>query len=313
MSKFPEALKAPSEVSIARKARYDNVVGSSTRGIFVRSFIAIVELVAGLYFGSSSLFMDALSTSLDIVTSFILVLSFKLAARPPDTNHPFGHGRYEPLAGLQLGFLILILGAAMLFYNGSEITHFDSGTHIHPALWIIPAIAALLLEGCYRLLNRTAKKENSPALAADAVHYRIDAITSIMAASALILGSLFPSVSQVYDRLGASLISLLMIVVGFNAARNNLHQLLDRIPDSIYFEKAKKAAMRAAGVMATEKIRIQLYGPDAHVDIDVEVDPLLSVEKAHAISQVVRYEIQKDIPEVQDVIVHIEPYYPGDH
>lgn len=313
MGRFPEALKVPSEVSLARKARYENVVSSSRRGIFVRSLIAIVELVASLYFGSSSLFMDALSTSLDIVTSLILIFSFKLAARPPDTNHPFGHGRYEPLAGLQLGFFLLVLGAGMLFYNSSEITHFDPHTHLHPALWIIPTIAALMLEGCYRLLSRTAKRENSPALGSDAVHYRIDAITSIMAASALLLGSLFPSVSQIYDHLGASLISVIMIIVGFNAARNNLHQLLDRIPDSGYFEKAKNAAMRASGVKATEKIRIQLYGPDAHVDIDVEVDPLLSVEKAHAISQVVRYEIQKDIPEVQDVIVHIEPYYPGDH
>lgn len=313
MSKFPEALKVPFEVADARRARYKSVVGSSKRGIAVRTFIAAVELTAGLYFGSSSLFMDALSTSLDIATSLILVLSFRLAARPPDTNHPFGHGRYEPLAGLQLGFFLLVLGAGMLFYNSSEIAHFDPHVHLHPALWIIPACAALMLESCYRVMSRTAKRENSPALLADAVHYRIDALTSILAASALLLGSLFPSLNQIYDHLGASLISLIMVVVGFNAARNNLHQLLDHVPQPEYFEKVKRAALRANGVLATEKIRIQLYGPDAHVDIDVEVEPLLSVEKAHAISQVVRWEIQKEIPEVQDVIVHIEPYYPGDH
>lgn len=313
MSKFPEALKVPNEVSLARQARYQNVVGSSKRGIFVRAFIAIVELLAALYFGSSSLFMDALSTSLDIATSLILILSFKLAARPPDSNHPFGHGRYEPLAGLQLGFFLIVIGAGMLFYNSSEITHYDSGTHLHPALWIIPACAACMLEACYRILMRTAKRENSPALGSDAVHYRIDALTSIMASTALLLASIFPSVSQVYDHLGAVLISLIMIIVGFNAARSNLNQLLDHIPEDNYFDKVRKAALRAQGVLATEKIRIQLFGPDAHVDIDVEVDPLLSVEKAHEISQVVRFEIQKEIPEVQDVIVHIEPFYPGDH
>lgn len=313
MSKFPEALQLPEEVLIARKKRYESVVSSSRRGMYVRAFIAIIELAASLLYGSSALFMDALSTSLDIVTSLALVLSFKLAARPPDANHPFGHGRYEPLAGAQLGFFLIVLGGGMLFYNGTEMTHNDLHGNIHPILWIVPLCGALLLECCYQILNRTARRENSPALGADAAHYRIDAITSLVATFALLLGVFFPAFSQLYDHMGAALIALVMIIVGFNAARQNLHQLLDRIPEKGYFEKVKVAAIRAKGVLATEKIRILLYGPDAHVDIDIEVDPHLSVEKAHEISQQVRLEIQKEVPEVQDVIVHIEPYYPGDH
>ncbi len=313
MSKFPEALKLPEEVLQARRLRYLNIVNSSRRGIYVRTFIAAVELVTSLFFGSSALFMDALSTSLDIITSLALVFSFRLAARPPDLNHPFGHGRYEPLAGLQLGLFLVVLGGGMLFYNSSELSHIDAAHAINPILWIIPLSASLLLEICYQLLSRTAKKENSPALGADAAHYRIDALTSLLATCALLLGAIFPSLSQIYDHLGAAVIALIMVVVGFNAAKSNLHQLLDHIPGKSYFERAKEAAMRAKGVLATEKTRIQLYGPDAFVAIDVEVDPLLSVEEAHRISQGVRLEIQKEIPEVQDVLVHIEPYYPGDH
>lgn len=313
MSKFPEALKVPEEVLIARKARYANVVASSRRGMCVRGVIATVELAASLIFGSSALFMDALSTSLDIATSLALVLSFKLASRPPDSNHPFGHGRYEPLAGMQLGFFMVILGCGMLFYNSSELTHQDPHSHIHPVLWVIPLCGALLLECCYQFLNRTAKKENSPALAADAAHYRVDAVTSVVATLALLLGSFFPGLSQLYDHLGAALIAVVMIIVGFNAARQNVHQMLDRIPEKVYIDKVKQAAERTEGVLGTEKIRMLIYGPDAHVDIDIEVDPHLSVEVAHRISQKVRLEIQKEVPEVQDVIVHIEPYYPGDH
>ena len=104
-----------------------------------------------------------------------------------------------------------------------------------------------------------------------------------------------------------------MIVMGVYAVRNNLHQLLDRVPDAHFFDTVTKAAKIVPGVLDTEKIRIQLYGPDAHVDIDVEVDPQLSVEKAHEISQKVRVEIQKEWPAVRDVTVHIEPYYPNDH
>lgn len=311
--KYPDPLRPPETVLLARKNRYRALVRGAAQGIFVRIFIASIELVFALVYGSASLFMDALSTSLDIAATFILILSFKLAAKPPDTHHPFGHGRLEPLAGLQLGLFLVLLGGGMFFYNSSEIPRSTTGADIHPYLWIIPGISILLLEMCYRMLMKTAEKEQSPALAADAVHYRVDSLTSVFAAAALLLGGVFPQVSHQFDHLGAVLISVFMIIVGINAARNNMHQLLDRTPPKEYFEKVKKAAMRAAGVLGTEKIRMQLFGPDAHVDIDVEVDPELTVEAAHKISQKVRVEIQKELPQVQDVIVHVEPYYPGDH
>ena len=101
--KFPAPQLPPIEVPEARHNRYRNLMRSAKRGIWVRLFLASLEFVAAIAFGSASLFMDALATSLDIGTSLVMLFSFKLAARPPDENHPFGHGRYEPLAGLQLG------------------------------------------------------------------------------------------------------------------------------------------------------------------------------------------------------------------
>lgn len=313
LKKYPEPLKPPKFVKDARKNRVRSLIKGAAYGIFVRLFIASIELVFALIYGSASLFMDALSTSLDIVASIALIVSFKLAAKPPDTHHPFGHGRLEPLAGLQLGLFLALLGAGMFFYNSSEIPRNDPGEFLHPYLWLIPCISILLLEMCYRILMRTAEKEESPALAADAVHFRVDSLTSVFAAAALILGGIFPDYSQQFDHLGAVLISLFMIIVGLNAAKNNMHQLLDRTPSKEYFEKVRQAAMRVEGVLGTEKVRMQLFGPDAHVDIDVEVNPKLVVEEAHLITQKVRVEIQKELPQVQDVIVHVEPYYPGDH
>lgn len=303
----------PKEVLLARENRYKALVKGATRGILVRLLIASTELTFSLIYGSASLFMDALSTALDIATSFVLIVSFKLAAKPPDTHHPFGHGRLEPLAGLQLGLFLGFLGGWMFFYNFTEISHSDPGSTLHPQLFAIPLVSIFLLEMCYRSLMKTAKKEESPALAADALHYRIDSITSVFAAFALFLGGIFPELNHQFDHFGAVLISIFMVIVGCNAARSNLHQLLDRIPSKEYFERVKKAAKKTAGVLGTEKIRMQLFGPDAHVDIDIEVEPELSVEAAHAISQQVRVEIQKELPQVRDVMVHIEPYYPDDH
>lgn len=310
---FPDPVLPPSEVEVARKQRYKELLSSSFKGVAVRVFIALFELTASLFFGSAVLFMDALSTGLDIVTTLALVVSFKLAAKPPDTNHPFGHGRFEPLAGFQLGIFLAVLGGGMFFYNTSEIPHQDPTAPLHPFLWIVPLISVVLLESCYRLLMRTALEQKSPALAADAMHYRVDSLTSLFATVALLVAGFAPSFSQNIDHIGAASIALFMVVLGINAARQNMHQILDRIPPKDYFERVKAAAEKAAGVEGTEKIRIQLFGPDAYVGIDVEVDPELSVKVAHEISQRVRFEIQKELPQVREVIVHIEPYYPGDH
>lgn len=311
--KFPHPLEVPKEVPLARRNRYQSLVKASLRGISVRVLIAWIELMAAAFFGSASLFMDALSTGIDIFSSVILMISFKLASKPPDRDHPLGHGRYEPLAGLQMGLFLIFLGGAMFFYNTAEFARPDPYASLHPSIWLIPLGSVILLEMSYRLMIATAKKQNSPALAADAIHYRIDSITSIFATLALLSASFAPKFNQLFDHLGAAFIAIFMMIVGFNAARKNMHQLLDRIPEKSYFDRIRKAALLTEGVKGTEKVRMQLFGPDAHVSIDVEVDPELSVDAAHSISQKVRLEIQKEIPFARDVIVHIEPYYPNDH
>lgn len=313
MKQFPEKLSLPSDVLEQRAQRQKELVRSASWGVVIRLTIIAFELIGVGLFASSALLLDALASTVDVVSSLLLILFIKLAERPPDTNHPFGHGRYEPLVGLQLGLLLLVLGAGMFIQQLLKFLEAPSDIVIDSHAWIFPVVAVVLLEVCYRFIMRTAKKQNSPALAADGIHYRIDALTSLFAAIALIAGACIPSWSHLLDHAGAMLIAFLMIILGASAARNNLHQLMDRTPDQTFFDRVKMAAKRAVGVLGTEKIGIQLFGPDAHVDIDVEVDPKLTVEVAHEISQRVRLEIQKEWPAVRDVIVHIEPYYPNDH
>lgn len=313
MSKFPDPVGLPEQVPFARKERKKQVLKAAQWGIFIRMAIIAVELSGYYYFMSSALLLDAISSSLDILTSFALIIFVRLASRPPDENHPFGHGRYEPLAGLQLGLLMIVVGGGMLIQQTLQATHLSGELPLDPRAWMIPFGAMVLLEICYRFMMRAAKQENSPALAADAVHYRIDGLTSLFAAIALLFGAFVPDWSALFDHMGAMMIAVLMVGIGINAARHNLNQLMDKIPEPDFFDRVKKASLRVAGVKDTEKIRIQIYGPDAHVDIDVEVDPQLPVEQAHEISQLVRAEIQKEWPQVREVTVHIEPYYPHDH
>lgn len=312
MSHFPAPVRPPESVLKTRKERLHQLITSCLYGVGVRSSIIVAELIGVVFFGSAALLMDALSSLIDVASSILLVICIKLASRPPDANHPFGHGRYEPLVGLQLGLLMLITGGAMFFQQIFAIATNEVHT-IDSRAWIIPFGAVILLEICYHVVMRVAKKQNSPALAADAIHYRIDSLTSVCAAVALLTAAYFPHWGHTIDHLGAIFIAVVMMGIGIYAARQNLNQILDHTPEQQYFDRVSAAAKRVQGVRETEKIRIQLYGPDAHIDIDIEVDPELSVEVAHAISQQVRVEIQKEWPLVQDVTVHLEPYYPNDH
>lgn len=313
MAKFPNPVPLPQSVAKARNERKKEIVSSAKKGVLIRLSIILFEMGGVLYFGSAALFMDALASLIDVLFSFILIVCIKVAAKPPDRNHPFGHGRLEPLIGFQLGVFLAVIGGATLVQQGFQLSHEVTKAPLDPHTWIIPFAALVLLEACYQILIRTARKQNSAALAADAFHYRIDGLTSLIATIALIVGAYYPSWSLAIDHVGAIIICLFMICVGIYSLRSNFHQLIDRVPEQQYFDRVRKAALNVSGVCDTEKIRIQMCGPDAHVDIDIEVLPDLPVKKAHKISQEVRAEIQKNWPFVRDVTVHIEPYYPNDH
>lgn len=312
MKQFPDPVKPPSSISRERTKRKKEVVRSATLGICIRLIIVACEFVGFYLFSSYALLLDALSSLVDAVTSILFVACIGYAARPPDANHPFGHGRLEPLVGLQMGLLLVVLGVYMFFQQLFQVAE-EPQAAINSYAWLFPFGALILLEATYRIVMYVAKKHDSPALAADALHYRMDSLTSLVAAAALAVGLFYPSWSHLLDHLGALIIAIVMVCAGAKAAWNNLHQLLDRVPAKKYFKLVRQSAEAVEGVLGTEKIRIQQYGPDAHVDIDIEVDPVSSVEVAHKVSQEVRAEIQKSWPAVRDVTVHIEPYYPNDH
>jgi cation diffusion facilitator family transporter len=310
---FPAPLPIPKEVFIARKLRSSAMVRIAVRGIIVRFIIAIIELIGYAYFQSASLLLDSLSTFVDVASSILLIVSIKLAERPPDEDHPFGHGRYEPVVGMQLGIFLVLGGVGMFVHQFLGLFHLEQTKVMDSRAWLLPLVACVFLEISYRRMKKVADREQSPALLSEAFHFRVDSLNSLLALIALVLASIVPSWSWVFDSFGALAIALFMLSVGIYATKANLNQLLDRIPSASYFDKVRKAAMSVPQVRGTEKILIQQYGPDAHVDIDIEVDPMLSVEIAHGISQQVRNAVQKDWPQVRDVVVHIEPFYENDH
>lgn len=312
MSKFHEPVIPRQNLLSLRRLRYKEVTKACYRGIYIRMFIIALELLGFLFTKSQSLWLDAISTSIDICFSLFLVLSIKYASKPPDENHPFGHGRFEPIAGLQLSVILVVFGV-ILGIDQFKNTFVSEQTSFPFYTFLIPLFAAFCMEGCFRYFKYVAKKSHSSALIADAYHFRSDALGSVFATLALGLGLINPSYAGFCDHMGAIAIAIMMIITGASSIGENLHQLLDKKPSRAYLSKIHEAALRVKGVLGTEKLRVQRYGPDAHVDIDIEVDPKLSVMKAHRIAQEVRASIQEELAEVQDVMVHVEPYFEDDH
>lgn len=313
MVKFPEPLPIDRSIIKSRLLRRKELLLSARRGVVLRCLIIGAEFLGFALLGSSTLLLDALASSVDAVASIILIWCIHKADQPPDEEHPLGHGRFEPIAGLMIGFLLIFLGLVSTFEQIKAVFTGQFTRQIPSIAIVIPLLAVILLEICHQILKKAAKDKHSPALLADAAHYRIDALTSFFALLVLCCVALFPSYAHIFDHMGAIAIAFFMIVVGVIASRKNVQQLLDRSPSEELYNKVREAALSVPGVLATEKLILQAYGPDAFVTIDVEVDPHLSVDKSHRIAQMVRRAIQVAWPAVRDVIVHVEPYYPDDH
>ena len=310
---FPERIELPQAVDHARARRTRRLTRVAVAGIAVRLLVIAMELTGVWLLGHAVLLVDALASLMDVLASFMIIVAIQLAARPPDEEHPFGHGRYEPLAGLQLGVLLGLLGVFLFAQQLWAAATTSAAGNVHWMAAMIPLVAALVLEGCCQIVLRVGRSQHSAALVAEAFHYRVDAVTSAIAATGLLIAAYLPPLSALVDHLSAMLLAGVMVGLGIMAARENLHQLIDRVPDERWFELVRQCAERVDGVLDVEKVRIQRAGPDAHVDIDIEVDPRQTVSEAHVISQRVRADIQTQWPAVRDVIVHVEPYYEGDH
>lgn len=312
MQAFPAPVEPPLSVDEERERRLKNLRRLVITGVVVRGGIVAVELVAWWWLESQTLLVDAVASALDILASIALLAAVLLATRPPDDDHPFGHGRYEPLAGLQLGLLVAGAGLWLLAeqWGAGAARETLSATRW---TFAVPLGATVLLALTGIRMRRDAREFRSSALLSEANHYLIDAATSFIATIGLLAGDIFPSISAFGDTTGAVLLAVMMVVLGGLAAWGNVHQIMDRTPEKEYFDRVRTSAMAVDGVLDVEKLRIQAAGPDAHVDIDIEVDPEMTVAASHEITQYVRAAIQAEWPAVREVVVHVEPWYEGDH
>jgi len=270
----------------------------------VGAAIAVSKIIVGANAGSAAVTSDGLEAGGDVLSSGIVYMGLLLAAKPPDREHPYGHGRYETLAGLAVSAILLLAGAAIFWHGFSTFSESSKlpSYALYPLLASV-AIKTLLAGAKFRVGNRIC----STALQADAWHDMTDLLSTFVALTAVGLNLLNPRRFGTADHVGGIFIGVIIISLSISTVRRTIDNLLDTMPDSGKLSEIRTVALRVPGALGIEKCFARATGLRYHVDLHLEVDPDLTVRDSHDIATRVRGAIKDTLPWVADVLVHVEP------
>ena len=278
----------------------------------VSGTLAIVKVVTGLSGHSTAVVADGLESAGDVFSSGFVLLGLTLAARPPDENHPYGHGRIEILTGLLIG-LILTAGGALISFHAIERVGRPGEVLAAYVVW--PLVASLLARTVMALTKfHFARKLRSAALRADAWNDAMDTVSAIAALIAVGLTLTHPARFPNADRYGGFVVGLIVISAGVRVAYDTAMQLIDTMPEDRLMKQIRAAALAETGVRGVEKCFARKTGMRYHVDLHLEVDPAMTVrqshELAHRVQQRVLTTLDWDAPAILKAIYQREGLAP---
>ncbi len=267
--------------------------------------LAIIKGLAGIFGNSYALIADAIESTTDIFSSFLVLFGLKYANRPPDKNHPYGHGRAEPLITfLVVGFLIT--SATLIAYESI----LNIGTpHDLPKSWTLLVLAPLILwkEISYRIVMHNARKTNSSSLKADAWHHRSDAITSVAAFIGIAIALIFGKGYETADDWAALFAAGFILYNSYRIFRPALAEIMDEHVYDELIQEIRRVSLTVAGVVETEKCFIRKAGMKYHVDLHAVVDAEITVREGHDIAHQLKDTLRCEMPQLGHVLIHIEP------
>ncbi|MBX2942783.1 MAG: cation transporter [Cyclobacteriaceae bacterium] len=267
--------------------------------------LALIKGLAGLFGNSYALIADAIESTTDIFSSLLVLFGLKYAKRPADQNHPYGHGKIEPLITFMV-VAFLVTSATIIAYE--SIQNIQS-PHETPKSWTLLVLGGIILwkEISFRIIIKKSKETNSSSLKADAWHHRSDAITSVMAFLGISIAILFGKGYEAADDWAALLASFFILYNSYLIFRPALGEIMDEnIYDDLMLEIREKS-VEVPGVLGTEKCFIRKAGTEYHVDLHAIVNGAISVEEGHNIAHRLKDYLRDKIPHLGHVLIHIEP------
>lgn len=277
---------------------------ATNTAILGNTFLTILNFIVGTFSGSTALIAESAHTLSDILTSVITFIGFRIGLKPPDKEHPYGHGRAEPLVGLVIVVFLGIIAYEILIEAYHKLS--APGTLAPPdytaALMAAIGIFANIAMTLY--IMRIGKKINSPAIVADAQHQKVD----IFSCTAILIGVIGSNLGMTFlDPLVAVFIGIMVLKTAFDVGRDNINNIMGKVPSKEIMIEIKIAALSVRGVYGIHDVRINYMGPYASVDLHAEVESDLSLKEAHDISHEVERKIINEVEVINLVNVHVCP------
>lgn len=276
-------------------------------GIATNLALAIAKFVLGAMAGSAAVVADGFNSAGDIVATAVGWAGYQAARRPPDDNHPFGHGNVESLAGLVIGVILCMTGGFVAIDGARALAAGPTEPPELLALWVVLATAAVK-EGLYQYTTRVGRALNSPALLASARDHRADVLIALTVAAGVAASRLgLPWL----DPLAAVAVGLWITGLSVDPIRSNLGVLLDEAPADVT-EAVQQAIAADAEISSVDRVRIHPLGSYYVADVEIAVDPELSLREAHHIAHRIEDLAKQQVPHLAEVRVHVNPQGPLD-
>jgi cation diffusion facilitator family transporter len=285
--------------------RIQKGVRTTLTTISVNMVLAFVKIATGVVGNSYALVADGVESVTDIFTSIVVLGGFRIGAKPPDVNHPWGHGKAESLAALFVAMILCLVAAGIALQSIHKIVAPQRG----PAFYTLAVLIVVIVskELLFRFLLKRSEDLDSLALKADAWHSRSDSLTSL---AAFIGISIYLVGGERYitaDGWAALFASVIILFNGIKILRSATNELMDSTPEPEIEEQIRNIAGRIKGVMDVEKCRVRQSGPGLFLELHIEVDGEISVYKSHEIAHHVKDALMQSDLRVMDAAIHVEP------
>lgn len=271
----------------------------------VNFVLAVAKGTAGVAGHSNALIADAVESLADIFSSLIVWRGLVIAAAPADPEHPYGHGKAEPIAAAVVATLLLLAAAGIAFESAKAVLQ----PHEAPrpfTLWVLLGVV-VVKEALFRFVIREGDSTASSAVRTDAWHHRSDAITSLAAAVGISVSLVGGTGWESADDVAAVVAAGIIAWNGWRLLRPALDELMDAAPNAAMVEEIRETAGSVTDVIRIEKCVVRKMGFHFLVDMHLEVDGDMTVIRAHEVAHRVKDHVRQRLPTVHDVLIHIEP------
>jgi cation diffusion facilitator family transporter len=274
-------------------------------GIVASAVLATAKISVGLAAHSIATVSDGVESAADVLASSLVYIGLWMAARPPDAEHPYGHGRFETLTGLGVGVLLAVMGAEICM---NSLQQHDTQTVALFAIW--PLLGSVVIKAVMSGVKlRVGRRVRSASLTADAWNDSVDILSGSVALASVLLAAYFPDRLHGADHVGGFAIGVIVIFLSFRVVRETALQLVDTMPAARQIDQLRAEALSVPGALRIDKCYARKTGLRYHVDLHVEVDPHLSVLASHEIAHAVKDHLKNRLDWVADVLVHVEPHF----